>query len=518
MKKPSLLIIFLTVFIDLIGFGIVLPLLPRYSQKLGAEGFAIGAIIASFSVMQFFFSPVWGRLSDRIGRRPVLLLSNAGSALSYVMFALSASSTLAPGTALLVLLGSRVFAGACGANISVASAYIADVTAPENRSKGMALIGVSFGLGFILGPALGALSAYWFGLAGPGWVAATLCASNFIFAWFVLVESRQPNSEPTAKRPKLAQWAHTLRQPKVGLLVCLYFLATFCFACFESTLPLLMGSPAFHPDDFRKPRELADKLTHGTDTATVLLRAQLSPDCLSTLGNASASPSVLKSAFFSEFNRLLKMPSLFDAAALERIREKESPGAAVKSRAKEEKDFFVHLNRRILEDAYPDEIKAQTLYFDVRRVGYIFAYCGLVSTLIQGGVIGRLVKRFGEPKLIYGSLVVVAVSMLMIPYVSQLTGLLVALALFSAATGVNRAPTMGLISIHTPAGEQGATLGVTQSAGTLARIFGPVFATGLYGLFPHSPYVAGAAIAGLAAFLAWRGLCRPAGATTETSA
>ena len=122
-RKPSLLVIFLSVFIDLIGFGIVLPLLPGYAEDFGAHGFIIGAIIASFSAMQFFFAPVWGKLSDRIGRRPVMLISNLGAAGSYALFA-------------------------------VASAYIADISPPEKRSARMGLIGMAFGLGFIFGPAI----------------------------------------------------------------------------------------------------------------------------------------------------------------------------------------------------------------------------------------------------------------------------------------------------------------------------------------------------------------------------
>jgi MFS family permease len=128
MRKPSVLVVFLTVFIDLVGFGIVLPLLPIYSRNFGAKGWMIGAIMGSYSLMQFLFAPAWGRLSDRIGRRPVLLVSTAGAALSYALFAIG--SGLAGQTALLVLLASRVFAGICGANITVAQAYIADITPP----------------------------------------------------------------------------------------------------------------------------------------------------------------------------------------------------------------------------------------------------------------------------------------------------------------------------------------------------------------------------------------------------
>src|SRR5438132_9501957 len=148
MRKPSLLVIFLTVFIDLIGFGIVLPLLPIYSRDLHASGLVIGAIMASFSAMQFVFAPWWGRLSDRIGRRPVLLVSTAGAAISYAVFAVG--SGLSGNLALWVLLISRLFAGICGANITVAQAFIADITPPQERSKKMGLIGMAFGLGFIV--------------------------------------------------------------------------------------------------------------------------------------------------------------------------------------------------------------------------------------------------------------------------------------------------------------------------------------------------------------------------------
>ena len=389
MKKPSLLVIFLTVFIDLVGFGIVLPQLPKYADRFGAEPYQIGLIIASYSLMQFFFSPLWGRLSDRIGRRPVLLISNAGSAISYTLFAVG--SLFQNQTGLWILLVSRVFAGICGANLSVASAYIADVTTPVNRSKRMAMSGVACGCGFIIGPALSSFSASLFGLTGPGSVAAVLCAFNFVLGCFILTESLQPSSEHAASRPKLAQWSHTLRQPKLGGLVGVFFLATSCFACFESTLPLLLSD---------------------------------------------------------RFN------------------------------------------------------------YDEKHVGYLFAFCGLITVFIQGGVIGRLVKRFGEAQLIFGSLLVVAASMTVIPFAPHLTELLLGLALLSGGWGVNRAPTMGLISLSSPPGEQGATLGVAQSAGTLARIVGPIFATTLYGIRPALPFVICSVIAVGAGLVTWQNLCR----------
>jgi MFS family permease len=503
-RKPSLLVIFLTVFIDLIGFGIVLPLLPRYADKFGAEGVMIGLIIASFSVMQFFFAPAWGRLSDRIGRRPVLLISTAGATLSYVMFALAAWPGLSPTTALTIMLASRVFAGICGANISVASAYIADVTPPDKRSRGMGFIGMAFGLGFILGPVIGALSASHLGLQGPGWVAAGICAANFLLAFFILAESRKPGAQPVAPRPKLTQWTHALKLPHVGFLIVLYFLATFCFACFESTLPLLLGSPDFHPDEFKSPPALAQKIVSGSDPVSVRVREKLPAGSLKILADPASTELTQRRELFFGLNALLKAPDFYEASAWQNLKITEEAQKMISVRRTG--DTNRRLNRLLLEAAYPAELQVQRFYYDERNIGYLFAFCGLMSALIQGGMIGRLVKRFGEPALIWGSLVVFGFSLLIIPYAGTLGVLLAGLALVSMASGLNRAPTMGLISIFTSAEEQGAILGVTQSAGTLGRIFGPLFATSAYALYPHAPYVAAAGLCVLAGVVAWKKL------------
>ncbi|HSQ83060.1 MAG TPA: MFS transporter [Casimicrobiaceae bacterium] len=201
-RRPSMFVVFLTVFIDLIGFGIVVPLVPMYSRHYGAGGLLIGVIIASYSMMQFLFSPIWGRLSDRHGRRPILLVSTAGAALSYGLFAIG-SGLADPALALGVLLASRVLAGACGGNITVAQAYVADITPPEDRSKRMGLIGMAFGLGFIFGPAISGIALKLGGATAPGWTAAAMCAANFLLAFFILAESLNGSSGRTAKRPRV---------------------------------------------------------------------------------------------------------------------------------------------------------------------------------------------------------------------------------------------------------------------------------------------------------------------------
>jgi predicted MFS family arabinose efflux permease len=288
-----------------------------------------------------------------------------------------------------------MFAGLCGGNITVAQAYIADITPPEQRSKKMGLIGMAFGLGFIFGPAIGGASYHHFGLTAPGFVAAGLCAANFFLALAILPESRKGDSSHAARRPHLDQFMHTLRQPKIGLLVVVFFLATFCFSCFESTLPLIVGDN-----------------------------------------------------FHLEFSNTERSAS---------------------------------------------------------TIAYLFVYCGLIGAFVQGGAIGRMVKKMGEPKLIAFSLILTGISLGLIPFIKgnvKLTWgvlfhhegvpwlcLLGALALLSVGSSLTRPPLFGFLSNLTPPHEQGATIGVAQSAGSLARILGPIYANTLLKVLPPLPYL-----------------------------
>lgn len=389
--RSPLMVIFFTVFMDLIGFGICLPLLPKYATRYGAEGWVIGAVMGSYSLMQLIFAPWWGALSDRIGRRPVLLTSTAGAVGSYLLFALSSRYEGMAG--LLVLLVSRIFAGVCGANLGVASAAIADVTTPENRSRGMGLIGMAFGLGFVFGPVLGGLAFHKIGLAGPGLVAAGLCALNLAMAFRILPETLPP--ERRGKQSSSQRWVivqRTLARPMVGFLVSLYFVATLSFTCFESILPLLL-------------------------------------------------------------------------------------------------DDLFHL--------------------DEEHISYLFAYCGFMGAIIQGVAVRPLVKMLGDENLVWLSLFVAAVALLALPFSRTLGLMLGTLALFAGGSGLNRPPTMGLVSRHSPVDEQGATMGVVQNAGTLARVFGPVIATSLYHWRMAAPFVFCAAMAATAGSVAMARLRRP---------
>ncbi|MDI9400976.1 MAG: MFS transporter [Limisphaerales bacterium] len=240
---PRRAIIFLIVFIDLIGFGIVLPMLPLYAERFGAKGLMIGLIVASFSIMQVIFSPFWGRLSDRIGRRPVLLISVGTGTLSYILFAIGSAQE--GSMALIYILISRIFAGACGGNINVTQAYIADITPSRHRAAGMGLVGMAFSLGLICGPAIGAFSAHW-GMAAPAAVAAMLSGLSFLLALFILKESLLPEHRKKVNSLKPPNrwiiWKSAMQHPQIGTLCFFLFVSTFCFACYEVTLGLLAES------------------------------------------------------------------------------------------------------------------------------------------------------------------------------------------------------------------------------------------------------------------------------------
>ncbi len=248
-RKGSLLVIFLTVFIDLLGFGIVIPLLPIYADDMAVDesGWQLGALMAIFSVMQFFCAPLWGRLSDRIGRRPVLMVGLASSVLFYAMFGISTVMN-----SFWLLFISRVGAGMAGATISTAQAYIADTTTLENRPKGMALIGMAFGLGFTFGPLLGFLAAPDRSSAPgpwPGYVAAGLSAVALVLAIFLLPESKHADSENAGHRVfDLARFRQAMSVPSVALVLLAIFVCIFSFANFETTLSLLIYGGDRLPD------------------------------------------------------------------------------------------------------------------------------------------------------------------------------------------------------------------------------------------------------------------------------
>lgn len=241
-RKTQLVIIFVTVFIYLLGFGIIIPILPILSRDFGATATETGLLMSVYSLMQFIFSPFWGRLSDRFGRKPILLGCLVGETFSYILFALSRD--------LNTLFIARMLAGFFGGSISTASAYISDITPANQRSKGMALIGAAFGLGFVFGPAIGGLLAEYakhistepfFNTSFASYVVSGLCFGTFIFGLFFLKESLTTRLEKKAIRNRFLIIWEKLRIPIVSELNVVFFLLSFSMSAMEATLVLYMG-------------------------------------------------------------------------------------------------------------------------------------------------------------------------------------------------------------------------------------------------------------------------------------
>jgi MFS transporter, DHA1 family, tetracycline resistance protein len=377
--KRARLTVFLTILLDLIGFGMILPLLPFYAQELHASPFEIGLLFSSYSLAQLLFAPLLGRLSDRVGRRPVLLASIAGGAASYLLFALAPTYG--------VLLLARTLSGLAAANYAIAQAYMADVSAPEERSKAMGLVGAAFGLGFVLGPALGGLLAHggtWSGLGHRivPLTAAALSGVNLMIALFGLPESLSPELRRGAAA-RGGSWLglsdlRTVARggPLRGLMV-LFFLVMFCFSIMETTLALF---------------------------------------CQQRFG------------------------------------------------------------------------------FGVRETSWLFVFVGVVLVVVQGGLLGRLVRRFGERSLILSGIVLMALGLAILPLTpampadvppawSKLGLLLLSLLLLAVGQGMHNPSSLGLLSRLTDERSQGGTIGLSRSFGALARTLGPAVGTWIFGAF-----------------------------------
>ncbi len=251
LRTSRLAILFVTVLVDMVGFGIVLPLLPFYAEEFGASPFEVTLLIASFSAMQFIAVPIWGKVSDSLGRRPFIIAGLFASAVSYMVFGLAES--------LLALFISRLAAGAAGGTISVAQAYVADTTGPEDRAHGMGMLGAASGLGVLIGPAIGGYFSS-FGYSVPGFIAAGLCVANGVAAIFFLPESRRSSPEAVRERAEraaraerarsvsgvpagaqagtLRSWLGTLTSFPFALLLMVYFLAIMSFSAMTSVLAL----------------------------------------------------------------------------------------------------------------------------------------------------------------------------------------------------------------------------------------------------------------------------------------
>jgi MFS transporter, DHA1 family, tetracycline resistance protein len=230
MTRP-LLIIFLTIFVNLVGFGIIIPLLPFYAERFGASPLVVGLLFATFSLCQLIASPILGDLSDRYGRRPVLVFSLAGTVISFVMLALAQS--------IVMLFLARIVDGLSGGNISTARAYVADISEPQDRARAYGILGAAFGLGFIFGPALSGLLAK-YSITAPIWAAAAITIAATVMAWGWLPETvhrvHAGTGNPLRYLPEL------VRRPLVRRVLAIDFVYWFALAIFQTTFGLFVAA------------------------------------------------------------------------------------------------------------------------------------------------------------------------------------------------------------------------------------------------------------------------------------
>ena len=363
--KGALGVIFLIVLIDLMGFGIIIPLLPFYVPGYEDHPLKVTLLFSVFSVCQFVGAPVLGMLSDRYGRRPVLVLSQVGSTAGYVLLGVATTlrqrGDISPEFMLTLVYASRVIDGFTGGNISTAQAYISDVTTPQNRAKGMGVLGAAFGLGFCLGPFLGGTLGH-YDKAWPAYVAAALCAVAAVFTYLRLPESRRHRESEVVAWLHPSRFAPVFRKPVLVQLLAISFFTMAAFVMMESVISIYLNA---------------------------------------------------------------------------------------------------------------------TFGYQERQVGYFFGFIGLVIIVVQGGLIGRLTKRFGEWPLAVTGTLLVAVGMLGFTGTAWVPALgLLCLAGATNATGRSlQQPTVSaLMSKFSDPREQGIVFGLYHGLGSLARVAGPIVA------------------------------------------
>ena len=384
MFRSPLFLMALTIFIDIAGFGLILPLLPFWAEHLGANPTEIGLILTIYALAQFIFTPILGALSDRFGRKPIIIVSLLIEAFSFALTGFAGS--------LVVLLIARFIGGIGASNIGSAQAVVADVTPPEGRARGMGMIGAAIGLGFVIGPAIGGILSS-FGTVVPFLVAMVVAILNAILVL------------------------------------------------------------AFLPE------------THKVRSAS----------------QTQAATSEKKSSLFAGYGQLLRNNTLTRLITI---------------------NLLFTAAFTAMEAVFA--LFAQHMFgWTAKETGYIFAYVGIIIVVMQGGLVGQLVKRFGEQKLLIGGLILLAVGLALLPFSTTLAVMLVALGILSAGNGAVTPTTSALLSLTSPREVQGKVLGLSQGVASLGRIVGPLAAGAIYTSFgPGAPFIAASVLTLIAMLIA----------------
>lgn len=401
-KKKILSVAFVTMFLDLMGFGLIIPIQPFYAESFGATPAVVTLLGGAYSAMQFIFIPVWGRISDRIGRRPVILISVIASSIGHLFFGLAGSLT--------ALFAARLLTGFGNANIATVQALIADSTEGHERTKGMGLVGAAFGLGFIVGPALGGILVRW-GLAAPAYAASAMALVNFGMAFFLLPETntyRQSKGQPARPRLPMRQvFKLANRLENVWVITSLMLLWTLAFSVFQQSLALFIEKVWIH----------------------------IPPDAMAAAQVAGAD-------------------------AVEK-----------------------------LTHTYYEKAAGLTAIMMVAT--------GMTAAIVQGGLIGKLAKRFGERTLLRIGMPLIGVGIGGVVFVGRIEyfpAMLICAVIMAIGTGLTSPSLMSLLSQSSPPNVQGSVLGVGQSASSLGRVIGPAISGLLFEIHLDLPAFTGVAV------------------------
>ncbi|HEX8552085.1 MAG TPA: MFS transporter [Abditibacteriaceae bacterium] len=474
-------VIFLTVFLDLLGFGIVIPQLGVYASEFGASEIIVGILASTYSAMGFLFTPFWGRLSDRIGRRPVLLYSIFGTAIGYVLFAFAHTLPL--------MFAARIVDGITGGNISVAQAYLSDVTPPEKRSKTFGMLGAAFGVGFAIGPAIGAglahLPGIWGGNFGVGMFTAALAFLNWFLAWKRLPETlpqhvREANAQDK-KRVQIFNTSAFVRAFKlrgVGLIIAITFFVTVAFATLQGTYSLFLITRYTRPQVqtfiASQPREAITEAQKALGEKHVSAAAVESAGSDGIVKDASGDVAPYPRSMGGDFAASEKLPPTPEGLSWRHIEK-----LLVRPRA-------------------------------AQLTALVFASIGIVALLVQGGLIGPLKKKFGETNLVVAGALLMALGLALVPIPREhMRWEFGVMALLAFGNSIATPVLTALVSELAPERERGEMMGVFQSVASLGRIVGPNVGGFFFAISSGAPYWAGAAIMmiAFAISLRLRGVC-----------
>jgi MFS family permease len=406
----KLWVLLMAAFVDMMGYAMVFPLLPFYAVRFGGSPQVIGWMVASFSIAQVAVSPLWGRFSDKWGRRPGLLIGLAGSALAFLIFGFANS--------LWLLFVSRVAQGASGGTTGIMQAYIGDSVPPEDRAKALGWLSAATSAGVMIGPAIGSLSNSRLGPEAPGVIAAGLCLINLIFAWRWLPESRPRDRAPSTEEVEVGTLAETVdpdaAQQRTG----------------KSVSAMLW-------ETLRYPRKETSELIW------------------------------IYAVAMMAFSALTAVLGLF---LMERFQMTEA------------------------------------------NIGYIFLFLGSISVVMRAGVLGRVVRAFGEVRVMRLGAILLAIGLIAYPLPERFSVLLLVMGLVPIGTALLFPSTTGLLSRRGGKDQLGQLMGVQQAFGSVSRIVGPLWAGALFQrVSPDAPFYAAGAVVVLAVILAGRLRPQPRG-------